>query len=129
MKHKIFIFFKSAKSDAFNDSMIVDIDGTKQGIIKRGEELIVEITDGNHLIEIYSNMGGKKNCYAKKELDINKPETYLTYAPPVVYTMNGSINQVANKEKYGKKQKNDKFYALLVLAIAVLAYIVVRLFL
>ncbi len=37
MKNKVYVFLKSAKTNVFNDSIVVNVAGIKQGIIKSGE--------------------------------------------------------------------------------------------
>ena len=75
MKNKVYIFFKSAKVDMFNDAMVVDVDSKKNGIIEAGEELVLELAPGNHILEIY--LYNKKKCYAKKEILVDKNEIYF----------------------------------------------------
>ena len=122
MKNTIYIFFKSAKADMFNDVMNIYIDNEKKQSFKAGEEFKTEISMGKHIIEIYM---GNKRCYAKKEIDIKKEETFLTYAPSIVYTLKGKIKEVT-KEKYNKKRKNDIFYEILILILAIIIYIILK---
>ena len=125
MKNKVYIFFKSAKVDMFNDAMVVDVDSKKNGIIKAGEELVLELAPGNHILEIY--LYNKKKCYAKKEILVDKNEIYLTYSPPIIYTLKGKIKEVA-KAKYRTSQKNDAVYGIVVLRLARLIYLIINLF-
>ena len=124
MEKDVYIFFKSAKTDEFNDTMVVNIDGVKNGVIKAGEELKIKLKEGKHTIEIY--MDYKKRCYAKKELNISKDETYLTYAPPLIFAMKGKIAEVT-RDRYKEKRKNDKLYGILALIAAIIFYFILKL--
>ncbi len=125
MENNVYIFFKSAKTDTYNDAMEVYIDGVKEGVLKAGKEFKIQLGNGLHTIEIYMMWYGKKRCYAKKEIDINKPETYITYAPSIIYTINGKIKEVT-KDSYLKKRKNDKLYAILILILAMIIYFILK---
>ena len=121
MENNVYIFFKRDKKGLVIDSVVVEVDGVEKGIIKEGEELKIQLDKGNHIIEIY--MYDKKKCYAKKELNINKTETYLTYESPVMYPMKGKILEVT-KDKYKKKRKYDKLYIILLFILAIIIYII-----
>lgn len=43
MEKDVYIFFKSVKKDEFNYTMVVNIDGVKNGVIKAGEELKIKL--------------------------------------------------------------------------------------
>ncbi len=123
MKSKIYLFFKSAKANAFDDAIRIELDGEKIGIMKYGEQFQFDVETGNHDLKLFSNMNNK--CYAKRELIVNTDEIYLTYEPNIFYK--GKIKEVS-KEKYSKKRKNDKLYSILAFVVAILIYIIIKLF-
>lgn len=121
MGNNVYIFFKSAKVSSLINAMVINVDGVQIGLIKAGEEFKLELDDGKHILEIYMSWyNNKKKFYAKKELNISDNEIYLTYAPPIIF-MNGKIKEVT-KDKYKKKEKNDKLYAILYLIAAMILY-------